>query len=102
MSTSGNNIILNLGSKFTDVAKALEGDWGSQNINGWTVVSLSDKFEIATRPLTAGVTTELPWAVDQTRVCLICGDGNVDSKVIKIGEGAVKSDINGIGFILNI
>ena len=95
------NVVLNLNSKLTDVAKALEGDWGSQTINGWNCVSLSDKFELCSRPLTANVRTELPWAVNKTNACIIAGNGEIKSEILKIGDTSVLPPINGIGYIIS-
>lgn len=95
------NVVLNLNSKLTDVAKALQGDWGSQNLNGWTCCSLSDKFTICSRPLTANVTTQLPFAISKTTSCIVAGNKQTSSEILHINDTTITPTINGIGFLIS-
>ena len=91
---------ITFGSTLKDIIACLNGEWSSSIINGWTMIKLSDKFEIAARNVTSGEGYMVPVIPsDSVKGVLYIGENGCTGRLLKLTENNIKAPISGISII---
>lgn len=91
---------ITIGSSLKDIIAVLNGEWSSSIINGWTMIKLSDKFEIATRNVQYNEGYMVPVIpTESVKGVLFIGENGCTGKLLKLKENNIKAPISGVAII---
>lgn len=91
---------ITVGSTLKDIIACLNGEWSSSIVDGWTMIKLSDKFEIATRNVQANQGYMVPVIpTESVKGVLYIGENGCTGRLLKLKENNIKAPINGISII---
>lgn len=91
---------ITVGSTLKDIIAVLNGEWSSSIVNGWTMIKLGDKFEIATRNVQANEGYIVPVIpTESVKGVLFIGENGCTGRLLKLKENNIKAPISGVSII---
>lgn len=100
VNTDLHNGEISVGSSLKDIIAVLNGEWSSSIVNGWTMIKLGDKFEIATRNVQANEGYIVPVIpTESVKGVLFIGDNYCTGCLLKLNVNNIKAPINGVAII---
>ena len=91
---------ITVGSTIKDIIACLNGEWSSSIINGWKLIKLSSKFEIATRNVTANEGYILPIIpTDSVKAAIFVNEFGITGRTVKLKANNIKAPSSGVCII---
>lgn len=100
VNTDLHNGEISVGSSLKDIIAVLNGEWSSSIVNGWTMIKLGDKFEIATRNVQANEGYMVPVIpTERVKGVLFISENGCTGCLLKLNVNNIKAPINGVAII---
>ncbi len=91
---------ITVGSTLKDIIAVLNGEWSVTEINGWKMIKLSNKFEVATRNVSANEGYMVPIIpTDSVKAILYVNNYGCTGRLLKLNENNIKAPVSGVAII---